>query len=197
MKRLGLWGGVALAIGVPVVLAAFSPQLAWRSPVYIIAGFAGIFAMALLLVQPLLASGLLPGLIGPRARKAHRAIGMLLVALVLLHVAALWQTSPPDMIDALLLRSPTPFSIWGVIAMLCVFASASLVGLRRRIPLRFWRWGHRFFAVLIVTSSILHAVLIEGTMETTSKFILCAMVSLATLWAISRRRMWLPKSPKL
>ncbi|MCJ9736642.1 ferric reductase, partial [Bradyrhizobium sp. PRIMUS42] len=53
---------VALAIGVPVALAATSEQLAWRGPVYIIAGFAGIVALGLVLVQPLLIGGYLPPL---------------------------------------------------------------------------------------------------------------------------------------
>lgn len=190
MSKLRIWIFVALVIGVPVLMAALSPQLAWRSPVYIIAGFAGILAMGLLLVQPVLASGLLPGIKAPLSRKLHRGIGALLVLLVVIHVAALWQTSPPDVLDALLLRSPTPFSLWGVIAMLGVFATALLAGLRRKLPLRIWRWGHRALAVLIVTTTITHALLIEGTMETSSKVILCVFVLFATLWGVSTKRLW-------
>lgn len=112
--RAGLiWTGLAAAILLPVALAAASPLLQWRQPVYITAGFAGIIAMSLLLLQPLLAGGLLPGLRGPRGRKLHRRTGALLVSAVILHVAGLWITSPPDVIDALLFRSPTPFSAWG------------------------------------------------------------------------------------
>ena len=43
---------------------------------------------------------------------------------VIVHVAGLWLTSPPDVIDVLLFRSPTPFSAWGAIAMWAVFAAA-------------------------------------------------------------------------
>jgi hypothetical protein len=47
-----------------------------------------------------------------------------LVVAVVVHVGGLWITSPPDMIDALLLTSPTPFSAFGVIAMWAIFAVA-------------------------------------------------------------------------
>ena len=57
-----IWAVVAIATVVPVVIAVTSPLLAWRSPVYIAAGFGGIVAMSVLLLQPLLAGGLLPGL---------------------------------------------------------------------------------------------------------------------------------------
>ena len=82
--------------------------------------------MALLLVQPLLVAGYLPGLPRSRGRRMHRWVGGGLIAAVVIHVAALWLTSPPDVIDALLFVSPTPFSAWGVIAMWAVFAAAAL-----------------------------------------------------------------------
>ncbi len=44
-----LWAALTAALVVPVAIAATSPLLAWRQPVYITAGFAGIFAMALLI----------------------------------------------------------------------------------------------------------------------------------------------------
>src|SRR3954468_22954541 len=112
-----IWAALAAAVCVPAGAAAASPQLAWRGPLYITAGFAGIFALGLMLVQPLLAGGTLPGLSGYRGRRAHRWIGGALVVAVVIHVAGLWITSPPDMVDALLFTSPTPFSPFGVIAM--------------------------------------------------------------------------------
>ena len=48
-----IWVALAAAIGVPIAAAAVSPLLAWRDPVYILAGFAGIIALGLMLVQPL------------------------------------------------------------------------------------------------------------------------------------------------
>jgi hypothetical protein len=115
LRTVLAWFALAGVIAAPVVLAARSDLLAWRDPVYIAAGFAGVIAMTLLLVQPLLAGGLLPGMSMLRSRRIHRATGALLVLAVLIHVAGLWITSPPDVIDALLFRSPTPFSAWGVV----------------------------------------------------------------------------------
>ena len=57
-----IWAALAVAVGVPLAAAAASPLLAWRGPVYILAGFAGIVGLGLVLVQPLLIGGYLPGL---------------------------------------------------------------------------------------------------------------------------------------
>ncbi len=178
-----VWAALATAVAVPIAAAAASPLLAWRDSAYIAAGFAGIIALSLLLVQPLLAGGHLPDLSAQRGRRAHRWIGSLLVGMVIIHVAGLWITSPPDVIDALLFASPTPFSAWGVIAMWALFTTALLAALRRRLPLRplAWRRAHTALAAVIVVGSIVHALLIEGTMETLSKAALCALVLAATV----------------
>ena len=187
-----VWGALFAVVLIPLIAAAFSPQLAWRGPVYIAAGFAGIFAMGLLLVQPLLAGGHLPGLTTQRSRRMHRTIGIVLVASVIIHVAALWMTSAPDVIDALLFASPTPFSAWGVIAMWAVFAAALLAALRKRLRLRpsIWRRSHTALALVTVVGSVVHALLIEGTMETYSKITLCVLAVLATLKVIYDLRIW-------
>src|SRR6478735_144375 len=128
-----IWAALAAAICVPLAFAATSPQLEWRDPLYILAGFAGIAALCLVLVQPLLIGGYLPGLQAFRGRRAHAVIGGALVAAVMVHVGGLWISSPPDMIDALLFASPTPFSPFGVIAMWAILAVALLAALRRRL----------------------------------------------------------------
>jgi MFS family permease len=104
-----IWALLAAAIFVPIAAAAASPLLAWRGPVYILAGFAGIIALGVMLFQPLLIGGYLPGLSGRIARRAHHWIGGALVVAVVIHVGGLWITSPPDMVDALLFSSPTRF----------------------------------------------------------------------------------------
>ena len=110
-----IWAALAAAVGVPIAAAAASPLLAWRDPLYILAGFSGIIALGLVLVQPLLIGGYLPGLSAYRSRRAHYWIGRALAVAIVVHVGGLWITSPPDMIDALLFTSPTPFSPFGVI----------------------------------------------------------------------------------
>ena len=99
-----IWAALAAAVCVPIAAAAASPLLAWRGPVYILAGFAGIVALGLMLFQPLLIGGYLPGLSGRMGRRAHHWIGGALVVAVVIHVGGLWITSPPDMIDALTLH---------------------------------------------------------------------------------------------
>ena len=182
-----IWVALIIALTVPLAAAAVSPLLAWRDSIYIAAGFAGIIALCLLLVQPVLMIGVLPGLSTVRSRQLHRWIGGLLVMTVVVHVAGLWITSPPDVVDALLFRSPTPFSAWGVIAMWAVFVVAILAGLRHRWRLRprTWRIAHLSLAAVIVIGTVLHAVLIEGTMETVTKIALCTLVFAATVKVIA------------
>jgi predicted ferric reductase len=176
-----IWAALIVAIGVPVAAAAVSPLLAWRDPLYILAGFAGIIALSLVLVQPLLIGGYLPGLQAYRGRRAHHWIGGTLVVAVVVHVGGLWITSPPDMVDALTFTSPTPFSPFGVTAMWAIFAVAVLAAFRRRLGLRTWRVAHMSLAVVIVAGSVVHGMLIEGTMETMSKAALCALVLAAAV----------------
>ena len=180
-----------LALAVPVALSLLSPLLAWRDPVYIAAGFAGVLAMSVLLLQPMLAMGVLPGLMGMKGRRLHRWTGATLVGLIVVHLAGLWITSPPDVVDALLFRSPTPFSVWGVLAMWAVFGAGLLAQFRKRLRPRHWRRIHTGLAVVIVLGSVVHAMLIEGTMEFLTKSALCALVLVAT--AIAVARVWKPR----
>lgn len=192
LKAVLPWTALAIAVVVPIAVAAASPLLQWRGPIYIAAGFAGVIAMALLLVQPLLTGGYLPGVPAARGRHVHRWLGLGLVAAIVLHVGGLWITSPPDVIDALLLRSPTPFSVWGVIAMWTVFAAAALALSRRRLRLRasLWRFAHTALAAVVVVGSVIHALQIEGTMGSLSKGLLCALALAATAWAIVDLGSW-------
>ena len=137
-------------------------------------------------------AGYLPGLSAYRGRRAHYWIGGALVVAIVVHVVGLWITSPPDMIDALLFSSPTPFSPWGVVAMWAIFTVAILAALRRQLGLgpRRWRIVHMVLAVVIVAGSVVHAILIEGTMGTMSKAALCALVLGATLKAMVDLRVW-------
>ena len=174
----------------PVALAMASPQLAWREPVYIGAGLAGIVAFALMLVQPLLAAGLLPDVPAHVGRQWHRYLGMTLLLAVVAHVLGLWLTSPPDVIDALLFRSPAPFAVWGVLAMWALFAAALLALIRKRLPLRAFRLAHSGLVSIVVLGTVLHAVLILGTMEPVSKYALSAFVAVALVATLVRRRAW-------
>lgn len=185
MRAALIWTGLALALALPIVLAAQSPFLQWRDPIYIAGGFAGIIGLALMLVQPLLVTRALPGLRPRIARRVHRWIGAGLVLCVLAHIVGLWITSPPDVVDVLLFRSPTPFGVWGAVAMWAVFAAAGVAVLRARLSPKLWRWGHVAATAGAVLGTILHALLIEGAMEIVSKAVLCALV-LAAFVAAAR-----------
>ena len=101
---------------------------------------------------------------------------------VVIHVAGLWITSPPDMIDALTSLADAVLPLW-VIAMWAIFAVALLAALRRRLGLRprTWRIAHMLLAIVIVAGTVVHGMLIEGAMETVSKAALCALVLAAAI----------------
>jgi predicted ferric reductase len=176
------WGSVAAVMVVPVAVAAFSPYLASRNMPYIVGGFAGIVGLSLLFLQPLLPAGYLAGSEGRAGRRWHRWLGVAIVVAVALHVGGLYLASPPDTIDALRLGSPTPFSIYGVMAMWGIAATAILVLLRRRLGLRHsvWRLIHNGLAAIVVIATVIHALQIEGAMEPISKWMLCVAVLAAT-----------------
>ena len=203
LRSVLIWAALAAPLAVAVIVAARSPLLAWRDPVYIAAGLAGVVALGLLLLQPLLAGGYLPGLRMRLGRRVHAWVGAGLVVAVAVHIGALWLTSPPDVVDALLFQSPTPFSAWGVVATWAVLVSALLAALHGRLRWRLmvWRLCHVGLALVIVLGSVVHAMLIDGTMGLVSKAILSALVVVATVkvvidllpfakgrWRGSRRR---------
>lgn len=190
IRAVLIWASLAVAIAVPMAVAATSPYLQWRDPVYIIAGFAGVLALGLMLVQPLLAGGHLPGLPARRGRAVHRIVGLVLILAIVVHVVGLGITSPPDLLDALLFAAPTAFSLWGVLAMWTLFAAAVLAAFRTRIRPRIWRLGHTILVGFTVIASAIHAVLIEGTMGTGSKVALCLLAIGATGWTILQLRAW-------
>ncbi len=126
------------------------------------------------------------------SRRAHRWVGIALIVAIFVHVGGLWITSPPDVVDALLFVSATPFSAWGVIAMWAAFSTAFLGIYRQRLALRFrvWRLTHTTLASVTIVGSVVHAMLIEGTMEIMTKTALCALVLLASGRSLAKLRVW-------
>lgn len=179
--------GLAAIGAVSMVEAARSPLLQWREPVYIMAGFAGIIGLILLMIQPLLVAGPQTGTL---RRRVHSLTGAALVIAVVVHVAGLWITSPPDVVDAILLRSPTPFAIWGVMATWAVLLAALLAAARRRVRPRAWRLAHTGATTFAVLGTVVHAWLIEGAMGPVSKGLVCLLVLIVMAWTALRRRAW-------
>lgn len=189
-----VWLILATAVIGPIAIAATSPVLVGRDAAYLVSGIAGVTALALLLLQPLLAAGYLPGLHVMQERQWHRWLGSSIFIAVLLHVGGLYITSPPDTIDALLLVSPTLFSVYGVIGLWSLVLTAVLVAVRLRIGVRYgiWRIIHNALAVVVVVSSVVHAWMIEGAMGSLSKVLLCIGVLLATAIVILHLRVVKP-----
>jgi predicted ferric reductase len=180
------WLLVSSVAIIPLAVAAASPLLASRDAMWVLGGMAGVVALALLFLQPVLISGFLPSLRNSRERRWHRWIGTAVVLLVLLHVAGLYVTSPEDIADALLLVSPTPFAVYGVMGLAGVILTACLACVRTRLSRRTWQIVHSILAVIVVVGSIVHALLIEGAMGDTSKLVLCIFLSVATAAAIGK-----------
>lgn len=189
MRPALIWAGLALLLFVPLILAAQSPLLQWRDTAYIAGGFAGIIGLCLMLLQPLLAAQALP--LHPLvARRVHRWSGIALVVMVVVHIGGLWITSPPDVVDVLLFRSPTPFGIWGALAMWAVMGGALAALFRKRLSLRVWRRAHLTAVMLAIAATVPHALLIEGAMHAGSKAALCTMVVVASVLAFYQSKFW-------
>lgn len=205
LSTLLIWISVIMVMTVPVLIATASPYLAYRNLAYVTGGFAGILGLAFLMMQPLLAAGYLPGAGAARERVWHRWLGTAIIACVAVHIGGLYLTSAPDTLDALLLVAPTPFSVYGVIAMWAIVLTGLLVAFRRRLGLRYslWRLVHNGLALIVVITTVVHALLIEGAMEPVSKWLLCLAVLASTggtlllYWVIRPRRRkaaWRPAS---
>nr|WP_116132605.1 ferric reductase-like transmembrane domain-containing protein [Tropicimonas sp. IMCC34043] len=193
LRSILVWGAITAVIATALFVAAGSEYLQYRTPVYVTAGFAGVVALSLLLVQPLLAAGLLPGVALRAGRRLHRWTGVALMLAIALHVAGLWIASPPDMLDALTFTAPTAFSVLGVVAMWALVAAAVLAGIRKRLPLRpqVWRLAHTVAASVVVLASVAHAILIEGTMGTVSKTLMCAVAVGSLVLTVGRLKPWI------
>lgn len=182
------WFVLLVVVLGPIVVALASPLQDSREFIYVVGGIAGVVALSLLLVQPLLAMGYLSGVNAARQRRWHANSGTLLVAAIALHIGALYITSPDDIADALLLRSATSFSIYGVIGLTGVALLATLVLARHRIGISYNRWKtlHVVIAIIVVIASVVHTLWIQGAMGLVSKWVLCATVLIATGFAVYR-----------
>ncbi len=165
---------------VPIVLAVMSPLHQGRSAPYVVGALAGVVLLSLLLTQPLLAIGFNLNTSLACARKWHQWLGGAIVVLIALHIGGLYLASPMDMLDALTLAAPTPFSLYGVIGLWAsVLIVFSLLIRKRTKPMR-WNTIHNVLALLVVVPGVVHALLIEGSMEVRTKWILCIVIVLAS-----------------
>ena len=177
----------------PIIAAAFSPYLAWREPIYILAGFAGIIGMCLLLMQPRTGGALVAGAVARDQPPLAQVVRSGPCRCYRDPCRRLWITSPPDVVDALLFVSATPFSAWGVIAMWAGFGAAALGIFRQRLNTAVQGLAAgscRSLATVTILGSVIHALLIEGTMEVMTKFALCVLVVLVSVGTLTKLRVW-------
>ncbi|MGO4665442.1 ferric reductase-like transmembrane domain-containing protein [Bosea sp. 2RAB26] len=181
-RRIAAWFLVAAIAAAPVIAAGLSPLLGGRELLWLTGGMAGVVALSLLFVQPLLMAAAPPLLAARDGIRWHRLCGIAIVAAVALHVGALYAYSPEDVTDTLLLVAPTPFSVYGVISLWCLVLTAVLAATRRamRLDFRLWRILHSILAVSVVGAGAIHAILIEGAMEEYSKLAICIAAMAAT-----------------
>ncbi|RDJ19698.1 ferric reductase [Bosea caraganae] len=181
-RRTTAWIVVAAVAAVPVIAAAASPLQGGRELLWITGGMAGVVALSLLFVQPLLMAAAPPLLTARGGVRWHRWGGIAIVTMVGLHIGALYAYSPEDITDALLLVAPTPFSLYGVISLWCLVLTAALAATRRVLKLGYkpWRILHSGLAVALVGAGAIHAIQIEGAMEEYSKLAICIAALTAT-----------------
>ena len=181
-RRIAAWIVIAALAGVPVLAAAVSPLQRGRELLWVTGGMAGVLALSLLFLQPLLMAAAPPLMRAGAGVRWHRIGGIAIVFMVALHVGALYLYSPDDITDALLLVAPTPFSLYGVISLWCLVLTAALAAARRvlKIGYRPWRILHSVLAAAVVGAGAIHAIQIEGAMEEYSKLAICIAALVVT-----------------
>jgi len=76
--------------------------------------------------------------------------------------------------------------------MWAVFGAALFALTLRRLRLKWWVWrlGHTSLAAITVVGTIIHVLLIEGTMEPVTKVLLCILVFAAVGKVLIDLRVW-------
>ncbi|MDP1849303.1 MAG: hypothetical protein Q8K79_16045 [Solirubrobacteraceae bacterium] len=157
-RALALGGAAVVAVAVPLTLAVTDRHLAGASAALVVATATGTLAASALAVQPLLARR--------RRITRHQILGSIVLALVLVHVGALFVESPEDAWFALSPDGPTRARM-ALFATLALFGVVALGALRTRLPISAaaWRLLHAYLAVVVITLGIGHAVLTDGALD--------------------------------
>ena len=184
-RRLAL-GALLILAAVPVAIALTDRHLSGASAALVISTTAGALAVPALVAQPLLA--------GRGRIRPHQLLGATALALVLVHVAALFVESPADARFALSPDGPTRarMALFATIALVAVVA---LGVLRRRLPFSVttWRILHGYLAAVVIALGFGHAVLTDGALDGAGTPVLLAfgaagLVGVAAAFAARVRR---------
>jgi hypothetical protein len=76
--------------------------------------------------------------------------------------------------------------MWAVLAVAVMVALRDRIGLRPRT----WLMVHTGLVLVIVVGTIVHAVLVQGTMEIVTKIVLCALLVIATPKVVADLQVW-------
>ena len=181
----------------PLVAAAASPLQTGREAVWVIGALSGVLALSLLVIQVLLPTPWLRGIIFGDDSRVHRILGIAVAAVVLAHIIGLYIASPDDIADALVLQAPT-YSRLGVLSAWCLALSLGLALARRKLALTYsdWQIVHAVLAVVIVATAVAHTVMIRGTLDGPVEVLLSGAAVIAVtaavvyrfiLWPLQRR----------
>lgn len=173
---------VALAvIVVPAALALSSRHLGDGPALLVLSTTAGALAVSALALQPLLVVRLHRAAATHRRRvRAHRALGGLTLALVLVHLGTLFAIEVQDTLFALSPDGPTRarMALMGTVALIAIVAVGLLRG---RLPRQdsSWRTLHAFLALLVVALGVGHAILTDGAMDGAGTVVLAGLAAVA------------------
>ncbi len=177
---------VAALLALPLLIALTDDHLDGQSAALIVSTTTAALAVSALTLQPLLA--------GTGRLRPHRVLGGVALALVLIHLGALYLESPEDTLFALSLDGPTRGRM-AALATAALIAVVALGVLRARLPLAgaTWRILHGFLAALVIFLGFGHAVLTDGALDGVGTPLLLAfgavaLVGVGSAYAARRRR---------
>jgi len=159
-------GAVAAVVAAPLLLALTDPHLAPGPPALVVSTAAGALAVSALVLQPMFVAR--RGTRRPVAPAWHRRVGQAALALVLLHVGALFAVGVGDTLFALSPDGPTRARM----ALLSLIGLVVVVGLglgraRLRRWMSDWTWRvlHAFCAAAVIVLGLGHAILTDGALD--------------------------------
>jgi predicted ferric reductase len=173
-RTLALGAAAAVVIAVPLTLALTDRHLADASAALVLATATGTLAASALAIQPLLAR---------RQRiTRHQLLGSVVLALVLVHVGALFVESPEDAWFALSPDGPTRARM-ALLATIALFGVVALGALRTWLPISAatWRLLHAYLAVVVIALGIGHAVLTDGALDDAGTTVLLVLGAIGLL----------------
>jgi predicted ferric reductase len=172
--RRVLAAGALAVVAVPVAIAVTDGHLSGASTALVVSTTAGAVAAGAIGLQPLLAAG--------RRIARHQLVGAVILALVLVHVGALFVESPEDAWFAMSPDGPTRarMALIATIALVLAVALGTLRGRLRWHPTT-WRVLHGYLAIVVIALGLGHALLTDGALDGAGTAVLVALMATGLL----------------